>query len=203
MAQNDESQDDDKKQAAQVENKVEETDTPESPETEIKTAISRKLISAATLKEVVKQVQEFGKNAIRSPHTKEALKLQTYNLALGGLAVAEVVPGIEGINDLTKILAIAQKTAREGKKKGFFDKLYRNVPPGLMTFIEATDLINIPIAPIIPEIIQSTVNQFKFYKEGFLLGRDLIKDASARLKNFSQPSAEVQAAKLQFPLKGI
>lgn len=203
MAQNDEGKDDVLEQAAQAGKKVEEIDIPKSPEAEVKTAVSRKLISFATLIEIAKQIQGFEINAIKNPHAKEILKLQAYNLALAALATAEVVPGVEKVNDLTKILAIAQKAAKEGKKIGFFSKLYKDVPPGLMTIIEATDLARAPITPVIPELFQSTINQFKFYKEDFLLGKDLIIDASARFKKIFQPSAEVQAAKLQFAPKMV
>jgi len=200
MVQNDEDQNDVVEKTAQAERKVAETVAPESLEDEVKTAVKRKLISVATLKEVVKQIQELEHKAVNNPHAREAIKLQAYNLVLAALAVAEVVPGIEAVNDLTKIAAIAQKTAKQGKEKGFFAELYKNVPPKLMTFIEATDLVNVPGAPIIPELIQSTVNQFKFYKEGLLFSRDLAIDAFARFKNLSQPSIEVQRAKLQFSI---
>lgn len=196
MVQNDEDQEVAEK-ITQVEGKV----APQGPEAEVKAAVPRKLISAATLIEAVKQVQEFRKNVIKNPHAKEAIRLQVHNLALAGLAAIEVVPVIEKVNDLTKILAIAQKAAKLGKEKGFFVRLYKNVPSGLMTIIEAADLARVPGAAVIPEFLQSTVNQFKFYKEGFLFGKDLFNDASARFRKFIQPSVEIQAAKLQFAPK--
>jgi hypothetical protein len=206
MVQNDEDKDDVLKQTVETKKKVEKTIKPEGHEAEVKTAVSRKLISAATLKKVGKQIKEFSINTLNNPHGKEAVKLQTYNLALAGLAVAEFipVPGVEDADDLTKILAIAQKAVKKGKEKGFFDKLYKDIPPGLLTFAEGIDLVDIlpgDIVSIIPEIVQSTINQFKIYKESFLFGKDMIKDAYVRVKNFAQPSAEVQAARLQFAPK--
>lgn len=171
---------------------------PGGPEVEIEKAVGRKLITIATLREIAEQVKEFGKDMISNPHAKETIKLQTYNLALAALAAAEVVPGVEVVNDVTKALAIAQKAVEFGKKEGFFKELYRDIPPGLMKFVEATDLINVPIAPIIPEIVQSTVNQFKLSKEQFLFGKDVVKNAFTRIQSLSQPSPEVAQAKLQF-----
>ena len=199
MVQNDENQDEDAKQAARAKEKAKESSAaPESAESKAKETVSRKLISAATLKEAARQIKELGQDAIKNPHAREAVKLQAYNLALAGLAAVELVPGVEVINDATKILSIAQGVTRQGKEKGFFKELYKDVPKGLMAFVEATDLANIPGAPILPEIIQSAVNQCRFYRESILFGKDMLKDASARVRNFSRPSPEVQAARLQF-----
>ena len=186
MVQNDEDQNDILKSTTETGKRVEKTIKPESHEEELKSAVSRKLISGATLKEVAEQVKEFSLNAIKNPHIKEVYKLQAYNLALAVLAAAQIIPGVEEIEDIPKVLSIVIDVANKGKEKGFFKELYKDVPPVLM------------IVPGVPEIYKSTVNQFNTYKEGFLFGKDLLSDASARFNKFIHPPAEVQTARLQF-----
>jgi len=187
MVQNDENQNDVLEQASQkIQEKTGETAKPKSREAEVKAAISKKLISAAGLKELVKQIQEFNKDVIHNPHTKTIMELQAANLTLAALAAAQVIPGVEEIEDLPKALSTVLNAVNKGKQAGVFKKLYNGVPPELMAI------------PVLPEIYKSTINKFKTYKEGFLLAKDLTNDASARFKKFIQPSAEVQAARLQF-----
>ena len=145
------------------------------PRLEAKMSVSKKLASAATVREVINSLKQTSKN----PHLKEILKLQASNFALSLLAGLEVLPGVTKISTLPKVVITAIEIASKGGKKGYFADLYKDVPKPLKAL------------PVAPELYQSVVNQFKTYKEALNFGKDAIN-------KFVHPQANIQAARLLF-----
>lgn len=144
----------------------------------------KKLLSMATLKELAKKTGGFAKDVATNPHGKELLSLQAKQAILAGLCVAELVPGVETTNDITKVLAMAQTIGKEGKSKGLFASLYKDVPKGLKAALGALDIAGVPIIGVVPELWQATANQFHMFKESLLLSRDIVQSG---WRNFVKP----------------
>lgn len=183
MVQNDEDLDI-REKSVKVQRTVE---TANPPENKVDATVKRKLISTATLKVLSEEGKKLSDTILKNPHAAELLKFQCYNLALSTLAGLEILPETALTSNIAKkILEIAQIAAKEGKKQGSFDDMYKGVPE----FIK-----KIPIAS---ELTAAVINQFKSYKEGVLFGKDVVTTYINSIKNIAHPPASVQQARLQF-----
>jgi hypothetical protein len=77
--------------------------------------------------------------------------------ALLVLAAAELFPGLENVNDVTKLGETLTKI-REVKKGLNLKDLYPDVPEKVLAVAGAMDVAGIPLAGAIPEVIQEKVD---------------------------------------------
>ena len=182
----------------QIDKETKVTRQEKQPEKKELSFNQRKLLSFATLKELLKTIPQTVREMRDNPHLKELPKLYRNQVILTVLALSNALPGIEVTDDLTGALAIIQKGAKAGKKAGFFASLYKDVPKGLQAFITALDLVGTPLAGATDELWQMTANQLNIWKEKALADADWLKVGFKNVKNALRPKPEVIQARQQF-----
>ena len=153
----------------------------------------KKLLSMATMKELLTAINKSTKEMQANPKAKQIQEEKLNQLLMLGFILVEPIPGLELTNDAAKIASFGKDVVSKGKKAGLFANMYIHVPTALKPIFEAIDLVTpLPVA----EVWQMAGDQLNIWKLEAGIAKDTLSIASKNIGPvFRQPAQVAQAAK--------
>lgn len=149
-----------------LENDIQEESKSEKSVDEAQVSLMKELFGDA--KKIFEKLKENPKVSLAFEAEKQRAVRQA---VLAGLILAEFVPVVEKVDDVTKAISIEEKikriitekgseAAKVVKKSGLVKDLYPNIPSWFVSIFEAIDVAEVPLLGVVPEVIQFLVDGF-------------------------------------------